>query len=82
LCRDVWAKVSFSLWEDDAIGKGHDPVVNMMNKINRIPVIGEVDHEGVARVVFRLSSYTMAAQIANTGVAEEIRTKVKPTNIM
>jgi hypothetical protein len=25
-------KVSFSLWEDDAIGKGHDPVVNMMNQ--------------------------------------------------
>lgn len=62
-------KVSFSLWEDDATGKGHDPVVNMMNKINQIPVIGEVDHEGVARVVFRLSSYTMAVRIANMGVA-------------
>lgn len=62
-------KVSFTLWEDDAIGKGHDPLVNMMNKINQIPVIGEVDHEGVARVVFRLSSYTMAVQIANAGVA-------------
>ncbi|WP_278381176.1 hypothetical protein [Chryseobacterium arthrosphaerae] len=62
-------KVAFTLWEDDATGKGHDPVVNMMNKINRIPLTGEVDHEGVARVVFRLPAYTLAVQIANAGVA-------------
>lgn len=62
-------KVSFTLWEDDAIGKGHDPVINMMNRINPVPLIGEVDHEGVAKVVFRLPGYTMAVQIANAHVA-------------
>lgn len=62
-------KVSFTLWEDDAIGKGHDPVINMMNRINPVPLVGEVDHEGVAKVVFRLPSYTMAVQIANAQVA-------------
>ncbi|WP_160139350.1 peptidoglycan DD-metalloendopeptidase family protein [Chryseobacterium sp. c4a] len=62
-------KVAFTLWEDDAIGKGHDPIVNMMNKINQIPLIGEVNHEGVAKVYFRLPAYTMAVQIANAGVA-------------
>ncbi|WP_165851717.1 glycosyl hydrolase 108 family protein [Chryseobacterium pennipullorum] len=63
-------KIAFTLWEDDAIGKGHDPVVNMMNKINQIPLMGEVDDEGIARVVFRLSAYTMAVQIANARVAK------------
>ena len=63
-------KVAFTLWEDDAIGKGHDPIVNMMNKINQIPLIGEVNHEGVAKVYFRLPAYTMAVQIANAGVAK------------
>ncbi|REC64091.1 hypothetical protein DRF65_00505 [Chryseobacterium pennae] len=62
-------KVAFTLWEDDAIGKGHDPIVNMMNKINQVPLIGEVNHEGVAKVYFRLPAYTMAVQIANAGVA-------------
>ncbi|MBP2615256.1 hypothetical protein [Chryseobacterium jejuense] len=62
-------KVSFTLWEDDAVGKGHDPVINMMNRINPVPLIAEVDHEGVAKVVFRLPSYTMAVQIANAQVA-------------
>ncbi|WP_185248488.1 M23 family metallopeptidase [Chryseobacterium bernardetii] len=62
-------KVSFTLWEDDAIGEGHDPVINMMNRINPVPLIGEVDHEGIAKVVFRLPSYTMAVQIANAQVA-------------
>lgn len=62
-------KVSFTLWEDDAIGKGHDPVINMMNRINPVPLIGEVDHEGVAKVVFRLPGYIMAVQIANAHVA-------------
>ncbi|UHO39631.1 hypothetical protein H5J24_06005 [Chryseobacterium capnotolerans] len=41
----------------------------MMNKINQVPLIGEVNHEGVARVYFRLPAYTMAVQIANAGVA-------------
>ncbi|MCS4300627.1 L,D-transpeptidase family protein [Chryseobacterium sp. BIGb0232] len=63
-------KVSFTLWEDDAIGKGHDPVINMMNRINPVPLVGEVDHEGIAKVIFRLPSYTMAVQIANAQVAE------------
>lgn len=62
-------KVSFTLWEDDAAGKGHSPVINMMNRINPVPLIGEVDYEGVAKVVFRLPAYTMAVQIANAGVA-------------
>lgn len=70
-------KVSFTLWEDDAIGKGHDPVINMMNRINPMPLIGEVDHQGVARVVFRLSSYTMAVQIANAGLAKGDRNEGK-----
>lgn len=68
-------KVSFTLWEDDAIGKGHDPVINMMNRINPMPLIGEVDHQGVARVVFRLPSYTMAVQIANAGLAKGDRSE-------
>ncbi|AZB11032.1 M23 family metallopeptidase [Chryseobacterium sp. G0162] len=62
-------KVSFTLWEDDAIGEGHDPVINMMNRINPVPLVGEVDHEGIAKVIFRLPSYTMAVQIANAQVA-------------
>lgn len=62
-------KVAFTLWEDDAIGKGHDPVTNMMNRINPVPLVGEVDHEGIAKVLFRLPSYTMAVQIANAQVA-------------
>lgn len=62
-------KVSFTLWEDDAIGKGHDPVINMMNRINPVPLVGEVDYEGIAKVLFRLPSYTMAIQIANAQVA-------------
>ncbi|OCA77445.1 hypothetical protein BBI01_03040 [Chryseobacterium artocarpi] len=68
-------KVSFTLWEDDAIGKGHDPVINMMNRINPMPLIGEVDHQGIARVVFRLPSYTMAVQIANAGLAKGDRSE-------
>lgn len=68
-------KVSFTLWEDDAIGKGHDPVINMMNRINPMPLIGEVDHQGAARVVFRLPSYTMAVQIANAGLAKGDRSE-------
>ncbi|WP_250255094.1 hypothetical protein [Chryseobacterium sp. Marseille-Q3244] len=62
-------KVSFTLWEDDSIGEGHDPVINMMNRINPVPLVGEVDHEGIAKVIFRLPSYTMAVQIANAQVA-------------
>lgn len=68
-------KVSFTLFEDDAIGKGHDPVINMMNRINPMPLIGEVDHQGIARVVFRLPSYTMAVQIANAGLAKGDRSE-------
>lgn len=63
-------KVSFILWEDDAVGKGHDPVINRMNRINLVPLVAEVDDEGVARGVFRLPVYTMAARIANMGIAE------------
>lgn len=63
-------KVSFTLWEDDAIGKGHDPIINMMNRINPVPLVGEVDHEGIAKVIFRLPGYTMAVQMANARVAK------------
>ncbi|MDN3692758.1 hypothetical protein QWZ06_10940 [Chryseobacterium tructae] len=75
-------KVSFTLWEDDAIGKGHDPMINMMNRINPVPLVGEVDHEGVAKVIFRLPSYTMAVQIANAQVARGDKVKAKPMSIM
>ncbi len=70
-------KVAFTLWEDDAIGTGHDPVINMMNRINPVPLMGEVDHEGIAKVIFRLSSYTMAVQIANAHLARGDRSEGK-----
>lgn len=63
-------KVAFTLWEDDAIGTGHDPIINMMNRINPVPLMGEVDHEGIAKVIFRLPNYTMAVQIANAHLAK------------
>ncbi|WP_054509228.1 hypothetical protein [Chryseobacterium sp. ERMR1:04] len=64
-----WNYISFTLWEDDAKGEGHDPVINMMNKINPIPLRGEVNEKGIAEVTFRLPFYTMAVQIANAHIA-------------
>jgi hypothetical protein len=62
-------QVAFTLWEDDAKGEGHDPITNALNKINLIPVLGTVDIGGIAEVVFRLPSYTMAVLIANMRIA-------------
>ncbi|SHF99787.1 peptidoglycan DD-metalloendopeptidase family protein [Chryseobacterium vrystaatense] len=62
-------RVAFSLWEDDAQGEGHDPVINALNKINLVPVLGTVDEKGIAEAVFRLPAYTMAVQIANARIA-------------
>ncbi|SHG29111.1 hypothetical protein [Chryseobacterium vrystaatense] len=61
--------VAFSLWEDDAQGEGHNPVINALNKINSVPVLGTVDEKGIAEAVFRLPAYTMAVQIANARIA-------------
>ncbi|SHM62683.1 hypothetical protein [Chryseobacterium polytrichastri] len=69
-CIEMYKRnVSFTLWEDDAKGEGHDPVINMMNKINPVPIMGIVDEYGVAEAVFRLPMYTMAVQIANARIA-------------
>lgn len=69
-CIEMFKKsVSFTLWEDDAQGEGHDPVINALNKINPIPLIGSVNQYGKADVVFRLPMYTMAVQIANARIA-------------
>lgn len=61
--------VAFSLWEDDAPGAGHNPVINALNKINSVPVLGTVDEKGIAEAVFRLPAYIMAVQIANARIA-------------
>ncbi|KPH13752.1 peptidoglycan DD-metalloendopeptidase family protein [Chryseobacterium sp. ERMR1:04] len=69
-CIEMYKRnVSFTLWEDDAKGEGHDPVINMMNKINPVPIMGIVDEYGVAEAIFRLPFYTMAVQIANARIA-------------
>lgn len=69
-CVQMFKKsVSFTLWEDDAKGKGHDPVINALNKVNSIPLTGSVNQYGKADVVFRLPIYTMAVQIANAHIA-------------
>lgn len=62
-------QVAFTLWEDDARGPGHNPAVNALNKINLIPLLGIVNSRGIAEVVFRLPSYTMAVVIANARMA-------------
>lgn len=62
-------QVSFTLWEDDAKGAGHHPVINALNRINSIPVLGSVDLNGIAEAVFRLPAYTMAVHIANVRTA-------------
>lgn len=64
-----WNYISFTLWEDDAKGEGHNPIINMMNKINPSPLRGEVNEKGIAEVTFRLPAYTMAVQIANARIA-------------
>ncbi|WP_312296499.1 peptidoglycan-binding domain-containing protein [Chryseobacterium sp.] len=61
--------IAFTLWEDDAQGAEHNPVVNAFNKINPVPVMGRVNERGMAEAVFRLPFYTMAVLIANTRTA-------------
>ena len=61
--------VSFKLWEDDAIGEKHNPIINAFNKINVIPILKPVNEKGIAEAVFRLPAYTMAVQIANARIA-------------
>ena len=61
--------VSFTLWEDDAKGEGHDPIINAFNKINVIPIVKAVNEKGIAEAIFRLPAYTMAVQIANARIA-------------
>ncbi|WP_160138247.1 L,D-transpeptidase [Chryseobacterium sp. c4a] len=61
--------IAFTLWEDDAQGKGHDPLINAFNKINPVPVMGRVNEKGMAEAVFRLPFYTMAVMIANARTA-------------
>lgn len=46
--------ISFTLWEDDALGGGHNPTINALNKINLVPVLGRVNEKGMAEAVFRL----------------------------
>lgn len=61
--------ISFTLWEDDAQGEGHNPAINGLNKINPVPVLGRVNEKGMAEAVFRLPFYTMAVLIANARTA-------------
>lgn len=61
--------ISFTLWEDDAQGEGHNPTINGLNKINPVPVLGRVNEKGMAEAVFRLPFYTMAVLIANARTA-------------
>lgn len=61
--------ISFTLWEDDALGGGHNPTINALNKINLVPVLGRVNEKGMAEAVFRLPFYTMAVLIANARTA-------------
>ncbi|WP_250255117.1 M23 family metallopeptidase [Chryseobacterium sp. Marseille-Q3244] len=62
-------QIAFTLWEDDAQGAGHNPIINAFNKINPIPVFGRVNEKGIAEAVFRLPFYTMAVLIANSRTA-------------
>ncbi|CAA7195197.1 hypothetical protein [Chryseobacterium potabilaquae] len=61
--------ISFTLWEDDANGEGHNPMINGLNRINLIPVFDTVNEDGIAQVSFRLPEYTLAVQIANARTA-------------
>ena len=61
--------ISFTLWEDDAQGEGHNPAINGLNKINPVPVLGRVNEKGMAEAVFRLPFYTMTVLIANARTA-------------
>lgn len=61
--------IAFTLWEDDAQGEGHNPMINALNKINPVPVLGRVNEKGMAEAVFRLPFYTMAVLIANARTA-------------
>ena len=61
--------ISFTLWEDDALGGGHNPTINALNKINLVPVLSRVNEKGMAEAVFRLPFYTMAVLIANARTA-------------
>ncbi|CAA7387185.1 hypothetical protein [Chryseobacterium fistulae] len=65
--------ISFTLWEDDANGEGHNPMINGLNRINLIPVFDTVNEDGIAQVSFRLPEYTLAVQIANarTGLGDK-----------
>ncbi len=60
--------VLFTLWEDDAVGSGHNKI-NEMNKINPIPLRKDVV-DGVAEVRFNMALYTQAARIADMQVAK------------
>jgi len=62
-------QISFTLWEDDALGGGHHPVVNALNRINPVPVLSRVNEKGIAEAVFRLPFYTMAVVVANARTA-------------
>lgn len=68
-CTDMEGeKVYFTLWEDDAIGSGHNQT-NEINKINAIP-LSCIVMDGKAEVKFNMSLYTMASRIADMQVAK------------
>jgi N-acetylmuramoyl-L-alanine amidase len=68
-CTGLFGETLYvTLWEDDAIGAGHNKI-NEKNKINNLPLKVKVNARGMAYAKFALPKYYFASIIANAQVA-------------
>jgi N-acetylmuramoyl-L-alanine amidase len=68
-CTGLFGETLYvTLWEDDAIGAGHNKI-NEKNKINNLPLKVKVNSRGMAYAKFALPKYYFASVIANAQVA-------------